>query len=911
LPPPPDGPPSMRIRSTSGASGLELYVWGGEATIYFTSALIGAVYDRVTDTWEPIPTEGAPTPRTDAFGAFAAGRFIVWGGDGPLGDGKTYDPIARAWSPMAAPPIDLARRGITTVWDGTYLIAWGGEIGTGGARYDPQADAWAVLPGANAPSARYFSFAVSDGAGHSLIWRGWGGSAGASGGAIYSSASNTWSVVPENGSFPLELPTKSYGKAVWLGDRFAVLANDHAAYETDQALLYILDNPATGQWRLASTENAPVGLASGNALWTGKSLLAWGGPNDRYTHGWTYLPTSDRWIMSPLRDEPRGYAGATMQRLGDRVAVWGAYQHNSGSLWRDDTRTGPLAADLAVSVTTLPPQRNEPAAFDVVVTNHGPEVATGVVLNATFHSVSGNVLRACDPRDTWQDFRCLLDTLAPGESVAIQMRDYDYFQTVGSLRVSVQSGGLESDPVPDNNVDAVAASGLTIGDASVTEPGTGTRNMVFTVALSQPQDYPVTFDIATRTTAATTATAGTDYVALALQDQVIPAGQLSKTVNVVVNSDAITEPDEYFVVALADVVGAYVYDGTALAKIVDVGLPTLTIADLSVVEGTNVDKVARFTVTMSRPVAHAVTFRGFSSPTPSDTALRDIDYLGVGFDLEIPPGQTTRTFDVPLVTDSLWEYDETFMGRINFASGAVITDGAAVATIVNDDQAALSIQGGSVTEGDSVAQAVKVAVRLQTAVPFPVTVDVRTTGVGSANAGLDYLAIDHPGLTFAPGQTIRYVDAWVKADTIDEIDEKFVVALANATDARIDVGASEVLIFDNDPARLSIADATVVEGNTGTKQLVFTVALESPAASAVSFTVSTTGAGTATPNVDYAALGPTQVQIGAGQKVKTVVITINGDTAKEADERFVVAIGNVSGAVVLDGAALGTITNDD
>jgi hypothetical protein len=283
----------------------------------------------------------------------------------------------------------------------------------------------------------------------------------------------------------------------------------------------------------------------------------------------------------------------------------------------------------------------------------------------------------------------------------------------------------------------------------------------------------------------------------------------------------------------------------------------------------------------------------------------------VGFDLEIPPGQTTRTFDVPLVTDTLWEYDETFMGRINFASGAVITDGAAVATIVNDDQAALSIQGGSVTEGDSVAQAVKVAVRLQTAVPFPVTVDVRTTGVGSANAGLDYLAIDHPGLTFAPGQTIRYVDAWVKADTIDEPDEKFVVALANATDARIDVGASEVLIFDNDPARLSIADATVVEGNTGTKQLVFTVALESPAASAVSFTVSTTGAGTATPNVDYAALGPTQVQIGAGQKVKTVVITINGDTAKEADERFVVAIGNVSGAVVLDGAALGTITNDD
>jgi hypothetical protein len=41
------------------------------------------------------------------------------------------------------------------------------------------------------------------------------------------------------------------------------------------------------------------------------------------------------------------------------------------------------------------------------------------------------------------------------------------------------------------------------------------------------------------------------------------------------------------------------------------------------------------------------------------------------------------------------------------------------------------------------------------------------------------------------------------------------------------------------------------------------------------------------------------------------VVTINGDTAVEANELFSVALTGVSGATVADGSALGRIDNDD
>ena len=76
----------------------------------------------------------------------------------------------------------------------------------------------------------------------------------------------------------------------------------------------------------------------------------------------------------------------------------------------------------------------------------------------------------------------------------------------------------------------------------------------------------VTFDIAT---ADGTATAGSDYTAKSLTGQTIPAGSSTYTFDVLVNGDAIPEPDETFFVNVTNVTNAIATDGQGLGMIVN------------------------------------------------------------------------------------------------------------------------------------------------------------------------------------------------------------------------------------------------------------------------------------------------------------------------------------------------------
>jgi serine/threonine-protein kinase len=109
---------------------------------------------------------------------------------------------------------------------------------------------------------------------------------------------------------------------------------------------------------------------------------------------------------------------------------------------------------------------------------------------------------------------------------------------------------------------------------------------------------------------------------------------------------------------------------------------------------------------------------------------------------------------------------------------------------------------------------------------------------------------------------------------------------------------------------ISIADASVSEGNSGTKQLNFTVSLSQAAPGVVGFDIATAN-GSASAGSDYVAASAAARTIPAGATSTTFAVTINGDTAVEANETFLVNLSNVSGATVADGQATGTILNDD
>ena len=109
---------------------------------------------------------------------------------------------------------------------------------------------------------------------------------------------------------------------------------------------------------------------------------------------------------------------------------------------------------------------------------------------------------------------------------------------------------------------------------------------------------------------------------------------------------------------------------------------------------------------------------------------------------------------------------------------------------------------------------------------------------------------------------------------------------------------------------ISIADASITEGNSGSKSLVFTVRLsKSDRQKTISCSFSTAD-GTATAGTDYTAVSGT-VSIAAGRSSTTLSVPIAGDTAVELNETFAVNLSSPVNAVIADSQAIGTITNDD
>lgn len=110
--------------------------------------------------------------------------------------------------------------------------------------------------------------------------------------------------------------------------------------------------------------------------------------------------------------------------------------------------------------------------------------------------------------------------------------------------------------------------------------------------------------------------------------------------------------------------------------------------------------------------------------------------------------------------------------------------------------------------------------------------------------------------------------------------------------------------------QLSIADASVSEGDTDTRVLTFTVSLNAATTVDITFDIATAD-GTALAGSDYIANALTGLTIAAGETSATFEVIINGDADFEASETFLVDVTNVAGAVVFDGQAMGLIENDD
>ena len=455
----------------------------------------------------------------------------------------------------------------------------------------------------------------------------------------------------------------------------------------------------------------------------------------------------------------------------------------------------------------------------------------------------------------------------------------------------------------------------------------------FVISLSAASGKTVQVAYAASTEAGDTATAGTDYTAVAATTLTFTMGETEKTVSVAVRDDGEVEADETFTVTLtlpADA-NATLGDATATGTITndDAALPVVTIAAGDpVTEGDD----AEFTLTRTGSTASELTVTVTVSESGEMVAASDEGEKGVTFEAN----SATATHSVATETDTTNEDDSTVTVTVVAGDGYVAGDpDAAGLTILDNDLPPVNVVFDVPAEVREDIGTLDVPVVATTTVnrrPKPPIGGITVSAVaGSADSPEDYGRLSgqvrfsageawtatadgegNPVFTQTATLSLPIVD-----DLLDEPDEFFRLRLQRSPflpqAISLASSATIVTITDNDEApSVSVADGEANEAD-GSVDFVISLSAASGKTVQVAYAASTEAGDTATAGTDYTAVAATTLTFTMGETEKTVSVAVRDDGEVEADETFTVTLTLPAdaNATLGDATATGTITNDD
>ena len=243
------------------------------------------------------------------------------------------------------------------------------------------------------------------------------------------------------------------------------------------------------------------------------------------------------------------------------------------------------------------------------------------------------------------------------------------------------------------------------------------------------------------------------------------------------------------------------------------GPPRVSIANLSVPEGSSGKTTARVQVTLSHASAYTV---GINYEV---TTLWNVDFVGVavrpdnnhgiptdvnatGGSLYFPPGRVSAFISLPIVADTLIEGDEQFLVRLTSPWASTLSDPFATVTILDDDELAgfaIGIGDVSLREGSAKSRVLDVPVVFTSAAPTAFTITT-STNAGSATSGTGG---DFAGRvrtqSIAAGARSKIVKVSLRVDEVVESTEQFTITLTAST-AAVWRSTATITIRDDDSA---------------------------------------------------------------------------------------------------------------
>lgn len=294
---------------------------------------------------------------------------------------------------------------------------------------------------------------------------------------------------------------------------------------------------------------------------------------------------------------------------------------------------------------------------------------------------------------------------------------------------------------------------------------------------------------------------------------------------------------------------------------------------------------ATFTINLSVASANTITV---NYATANSSASSPSDYQTTSGTLTFLPGQVSKTVNVTLVNDYIFEGNEQFTLNLSLPIGATLSTATCICTIINDDPQIVISNAISVNEN---AGTQVFNVTLSAPQTYPVSVHYNTVN-GSATAGSDFDAVSG-NLLFAAGETSKSIVVQIANDYLYESNETYSMTLSNPLQAdlllpmSLSVSIASATILNEDPLISITLPNTITEGNS---PQTFTINLSN----AVSYNVGvhyTTTNGVALAGTDYVAVSGDLIFL-PGETSKTISVTILNDYLFELGEFYYMTLSN-------------------
>lgn len=322
-----------------------------------------------------------------------------------------------------------------------------------------------------------------------------------------------------------------------------------------------------------------------------------------------------------------------------------------------------------------------------------------------------------------------------------------------------------------------------------------------------------------------------------------------------------------------------------------------------------IDGTALITVALDALSAQPVTV---TYTTGDGTAQAGLDYVATSGALRFNPGETRKTFLVPIIDDA--DTDGTELVNLTLSNPVSATLGlvpTATLTIIDDDSTTVQFAAASFSVNENGSQAL-IDVTLSRAAVFSITIDY-TTSDGTATAVSDYSAATGT-LTFAPGELSKAFAVLISDDSVFEHTETVNLTLRNANPFSATTSApgnSAILtVVDDDLPPVVTFNSAAYTTNEGAGAATITAVLGTASSLPVTVTYSTSN-GTAIAVADYTAT-TAAVIFAPGETSKTFTVAITNDNLDEADEVINLALSAPGNATLgTPSVATLTVVDDD